>query len=539
MRAIPSVSTKEYVLQDHETVVSKTDLAGNITYVNADFVKISGFSESELLGSPQSIVRHPDMPREAFADFWATIRAGKAWTGLVKNRCKNGDYYWVEANAAPLIQDGKMVGYTSVRLKPTREQVQAAEHAYAAIRKGDKSIKILEGAVVRNNAASWLRMQWQKLSLLKKLGGFTATIALGVAMVFWSGTVGRSDLAAMLATGTVLAVLLGMWLLHNEVVIPLRRTVQDLERMSAGDLTGKIPVLGFREMAAMLQGLRVFQTNVKLLVGQIKEATDVVEAGASDIAQGNADLSAKTENQASSLQETAASMVQMTGSVKNNATAAQEATELVNCAADTAFKGGAAVSEVVQTMSSIKDSSSKIVDIIAVIDSIAFQTNILALNAAVEAARAGEQGRGFAVVATEVRNLAHRSSQAAKEIKTLIHASVERVENGASLVDSAGRTMTEIVQAVQKVAGLMGEIAAASKEQSSGIDQITLAVSHMDEITQQNSTVVESAAVAANAMQKQAEHLSELVGSFRLVNKARAQAPQLHGSAARPVRLLA
>jgi aerotaxis receptor len=292
--------------------------------------------------------------------------------------------------------------------------------------------------------------------------------------------------------------------------------------MSAGDLSAKIDANGDDELAQMIQSLRVLQTNVKLLVGQIKEATDVVNSGAAEIATGNADLSARTESQASSLEETASSMEELTSTVKQNADNAREANRLVASASETAIKGGQAVGQVVGTMGSIKESSRKIVDIIGVIDGIAFQTNILALNAAVEAARAGEQGRGFAVVAAEVRNLAQRSAGAAKEIKSLISDSVERVEAGSKLVDDAGKTMDEIVTQVKQVAGYMSDITLASQEQSEGIEQVNQAITQMDEVTQQNAALVEQAAAAAEEMQSQAGKLAQLVDSFKLVSGAQA-----------------
>jgi len=275
--------------------------------------------------------------------------------------------------------------------------------------------------------------------------------------------------------GVPLAVLFGT-VCHRISVVPLERTRGDIERMSSGDLTGKINASGAGEVSRMMQSLRILQINIKLLVGQIKQGTEQVHMGASEIAMGNADLSGRTESQASSLEETASSMEELTSTVRQNAENARQANQLVVSTADIAVKGGQVVGQVVDTMASIKDSSRKIADIIGVIDGIAFQTNILALNAAVEAARAGEQGRGFAVVATEVRNLAQRSASAAKEIKTLIEDSVGKVDTGGKLVDEAGMAMTEIVTSVKRVTAIMSEIAAASQEQSAGIDQVNQAV---------------------------------------------------------------
>ncbi|MDP2110029.1 MAG: methyl-accepting chemotaxis protein [Thiobacillus sp.] len=525
MRSNLPVTNIEYVLKDTETVVSKTDLHGNITYVNQDFVNISGFSEEELMGAPQNIVRHPDMPVEAFADLWHTLKSGKAWTGLVKNRCKNGDHYWVEANAAPLIENGKIVGYTSIRTKPDRQQVQAAENAYRAIKAGDKSLQVHEGNAV---SPSFLdrccldALSSLSLKTILTLASASLAVMFGVmGILAWMVTTEANQaltgwLITIAALGVPLAVLFGL-MCYRTVVVPLERTQGDIERMSAGDLTGKISASGANEVTRLMQSLRILQINIKLLVGQIKQGAELVYTGSSEIAIGNADLSGRTESQASSLEETASSMEELTSTVKQNAENALQANQLVVSTADVAVKGGQLVDQVVDTMASIKDSSRKIADIIGVIDGIAFQTNILALNAAVEAARAGEQGRGFAVVASEVRNLAQRSAGAAKEIKALIEDSVGKVDTGGKLVDEAGVAMSEIVSSVKRVTDIMSEIAAASQEQSAGIEQVNQAVSQMDEITQQNAALVEEAAAASESMQEQAQKLAELVGAFRLV----------------------
>jgi aerotaxis receptor len=522
MRTNMPVTNVEYVLKDTETVVSKTDLHGNITYINQDFINISGFTEAELMGQPQNIVRHPDMPVEAFADFWRTLKSGKAWTGLVKNRCKNGDHYWVLANASPIIENGKVVGYGSIRVKPSREQVKAAETAYQAIKAGDKSLEIIEGKAVKRTLVQRCRLL-KNLSLqmgLAVAAGSVAALFVAIGLMAWMAMQGDTDYLSWLITvsiiGVPVAAIFGV-VSYRSVVVPLERMRMEIDQMSSGDLTGVIEAKGLSEMAGIMQSMRVLQINIKLLIGQIKEVTGWVASGASEIASGNADLSARTESQASSLEETASSMEELTSTVKQNAENAHQANQLVVSTAEVAAKGGAVVGQVVDTMASIKESSRKIADIIGVIDGIAFQTNILALNAAVEAARAGEQGRGFAVVASEVRNLAQRSAGAAKEIKALIEDSVSKVEAGGKLVDDTGETMHEIVSSVKRVTGIMGEIAVSSQEQSSGIEQINQAVGQMDEITQQNAAVVEEAAAASESLQGQAIKLAQLVSSFKLV----------------------
>ncbi|MNS88379.1 Methyl-accepting chemotaxis protein IV [compost metagenome] len=292
--------------------------------------------------------------------------------------------------------------------------------------------------------------------------------------------------------------------------------------IAEGDLTVEIRTAG-HDSASLLFAMKTMRDKLVGIVSQVRSGTDTINTASGEIAQGNLDLSSRTEEQASSLEETASSMEQLTSAVRQNADNARQANALAGAASNVAGKGGAVVGRVVQTMESINASSRKIVDIISVIDSIAFQTNILALNAAVEAARAGEEGRGFAVVAAEVRNLAQRSASAAKEIKTLIGDSVEQVEIGSRLVHDAGKTMDEVVASVRQVADIMQEITAASAEQSAGIEQVNQAVLQMDQVTQQNAALVEEAAAAAESLQDQAQTLTELVGVFRL----HAQAQQM------------
>jgi methyl-accepting chemotaxis protein len=317
---------------------------------------------------------------------------------------------------------------------------------------------------------------------------------------------------------SVAAVALGLglaWFITRGITTPINRAVKIAQTVAAGDLTSDIAVSSSDETGVLLGALKTMNDSLKLIVGQVRTGTDTMSTSSQEIAAGNLDLSSRTEEQASSLEETASSMEELTSTVRQNSYNAQQASTLAMAASEVAGKGGAVVAQVVDTMGSINASSKKIVDIIGVIDGIAFQTNILALNAAVEAARAGEQGRGFAVVASEVRNLAQRSAAAAKEIKLLISDSVEQVEIGTRLVDQAGATMNDIVASVQKVSDIVGEIANASNEQRSGIDQVNRAIAEMDTVTQQNAALVEQSAAAAESMQAQASGLATAVGQFR------------------------
>ncbi|KVT81892.1 hypothetical protein WK59_17890 [Burkholderia ubonensis] len=314
----------------------------------------------------------------------------------------------------------------------------------------------------------------------------------------------------------LVAALVSYVTLSRAIGRPLADALAHFDAIAAGDLRRRIVVTRRDEMGQLLEGLGKMQVGLVETVSTVRGGSESIATAAKQIAAGNIDLSSRTEEQASALQETASSMEQLTGTVKQNADNARQASALAANASEIANKGNVVVGQVVGTMGEINQSSAKIADIIAIIEGIAFQTNILALNAAVEAARAGEEGRGFAVVAGEVRSLAQRSSGAAKEIKTLIDASVERIRSGSALVDEAGRTMTEVIGAVQRVTDIMGEIAAASEEQSGGIDQVARAVTQMDEVTQQNAALVEEAAAAAQSLDEQAARLRETVAVFQL-----------------------
>lgn len=328
----------------------------------------------------------------------------------------------------------------------------------------------------------------------------------------------RSTVIVAIALGALMAALFGFFLVRNiyrQLGGEPEYAAQIVHSIAAGDLTVKVAT-GKDDTQSLLFAMQTMQQNLAQTVGEIRQSTDTIATASSQIAAGNLDLSSRTEQQASSLEETASSMEELTSTVKQNADNARQANQLALSASEVAFKGGAVVAQVVDTMDSINASARKIVDIISVIDGIAFQTNILALNAAVEAARAGEQGRGFAVVATEVRNLAQRSAAAAKEIKQLIGDSVDKVDTGSRLVEQAGATMQEVVDSVKRVTDIMGEITVASQEQHAGIEQVNQAIGEMDQVTQQNAALVEEAAAAAASLQDQAGNLAQVVSVFKL-----------------------
>jgi aerotaxis receptor len=518
----------EYPLQEGQSIVSKTDTKGRITYVNPTFVEVSGFAEAELIGKAHNLVRHPDMPPQAFADMWTTLQAGAPWTGLVKNRRKNGDFYWVVANVIPVKERGEIVGYMSVRTRPARAQVAAAEALYRSFREHDAAgrpqaagLAIRRGAVVKTGwwprllALRNLPLAWRLNLMMGAQAALLAALACAVDGNAWRA----------LAAGGALLTLLARAELQRAIVHPLQHALDAVHALAGGDLSHlpHLPHPGRDDgMGRLLLALRQLNVNLTAIVGDVRVNVGAIEAAARGIASGNHDLARRTEAQAARLEETAASLAQIAAAAGTNTDHAVRADGMVGAAARVAGRSGAAVQEVGATMGQISGSATRIVDIIGLIDGIAFQTNILALNAAVEAARAGEQGRGFAVVAGEVRSLAQRAAGAAKEIKTLIDDSVHKVGQGNALVGTAGQTMRNVVTAVQDAAVLMHGITAASREQNQGIAQVNAALADLDGITRENAALVEEAATASGSVAEQAGHLVQALAVFKVGTPRRA-----------------
>ncbi|MEN2384465.1 methyl-accepting chemotaxis protein [Comamonas sp. A7-5] len=414
-------------------------------------------------------------------------------------------------------------------LREREHYVELNKQLFEISRRGDKEqAKQLLGG-------ESLKLYDQSSATLQKLIKFNSDVAKGETLAserVYDRAVSMLALAALIAV--LVAAGAGIWLVRS-IRAPLEQAVQAADRVANGDLSGVIRVEREDETGRLLSALERMQSSLVQTVRSVRQNAEGVASASSQIASGNADLSGRTEEQASALEETAASMEQLGSTVRQNADNARAANQMAVNASQVAAQGGAVVAEVVETMKGINNSSQQIADIITVIDSIAFQTNILALNAAVEAARAGEQGRGFAVVAGEVRTLAQRSAEAAKEIKALISTSVQRVEQGTQLVDKAGATMADIVSAISRVTDLMAEISAASQEQSQGVAQVGEAVTQMDQTTQQNAALVEESAAAAGALRKQAQDLVQAVAVFQLPASALYdQAPKAAARAAAP-----
>ncbi|MHA7203646.1 methyl-accepting chemotaxis protein, partial [Burkholderia pseudomallei] len=529
MRANLPVTQREYDFPDDATLMSTTDPQSYVTYANAAFIQVSGFERDEIIGEPHNFVRHPDMPTEAFADMWATLKAGRSWTAVIKNRRKDGDHYWVRANATPVIRNGQLVGYMSVRTKPSREEIAQADALYRDLREHRaRGRKFHQGLVVRTGLFGWMSLLQTMSARWRVRAALLALLAGSAWTAFLFGLHGVM-LEGFAATETVLLLLAECWL-AAQITAPLQRVLKQSLAVAAGQAGDNVHLNRVDEIGMIMRAVNQAGLNLRSLVDDVSEQLSGLQGASGKIAAGNDDLSGRSEQAAASLEETAASMEQMTATVRNNADTATQAGQLAGSTSAAAEKGDAVVGQVVATMGEISASSRKISEIIGVIDSIAFQTNILALNAAVEAARAGEQGRGFAVVAAEVRTLAQRSANAAKEIAALIHDSVQKTAAGSALVDQAGDAMNEIRSQVAQVAGLIGEIGSATREQSDGIGQVNVAVTQLDKMTQQNAALVQESASTADELKRRTQRLVDAVAVFRV----NARVPARHDDARAP-----
>ena len=505
----------EFPLHDGEVIITSTDAQSFITFANEGFLRTSGYSLEEVMGKPQNLVRHPDMPKAAFADMWATIKAGEPWTGFVKNRRKDGRFYWVHANVTPIVKNGVVAGYVSVRVKPSREEVNQAEALYRRMREGNMDgWKLQGGELVRTGVRGLygrlLRMpfamrSWLVAALLAVL--FVAPVLAATllpahaALIGWAGA----------ALGVGSSIVLGLYLTHM-IALPVDHMVGACTKLLAGDLRQKLPLEGDEALRRLARYLN--QLNAKTL-GVIDDAWHGIEhvtRAAAELDAGSQEMSSRTEEQAANLEQTSATMHEISETVKHSADSARQAHDAAGTASSAADKGGEAIARVSATMDGITANSRKIADIVSVIDGIAFQTNLLALNAAVEAARAGEQGRGFAVVAGEVRALAGRAAGASKEIHELIRESVEQVDRGALIVKDAHLAMSHIVGQVQGVQTLINDIADDARQQAESIGQINGAVAQLDEVTQSNAARVEESAASASELRHRAARLAAAVG---------------------------
>jgi aerotaxis receptor len=453
------------------------------------------------------------MPVEAFRDMWSTLRSGQAWTALVKNRRKDGDHYWVRANVTPLQRNGRITGYMSVRTQPTRAETGLAESWYARFREGRaRGYRFHQGILVRSGVLA-------PLSFAK-----TASTATRCALPVLASALPGCSVALLmgmdlpLATGLVAAqlgalALAAAWY-RAQVGRPIERLLTQAQALARGELESQTATDRLDTLGLLQRSLNQAAMNMKALVDDVGIRAARVAEASQQIAAGSGDLNQRTDQAAASLQQTAASMEELSTSVQHNETAARDAAIQARDATAVAQAGGKAVRDVVSTMGQIAQTSRRMNEIISVIDSIAFQTNILALNAAVEAARAGEQGRGFAVVAGEVRSLAQRSASAAGEIRTLIQQAITAVDTGVGMVDAAGQTIERTTQRVADANALIDGMGAAASLQAESVLQVTQAVGSLDAMTTQNAALVEQLVGAARNLQHEASSLDAAVGVF-------------------------
>jgi aerotaxis receptor len=496
------VTQNEYPLDDDTTLMSTTDVHSYITHANDTFVQVSGYQLDELTGQPHNLVRHPDMPKAAFADMWYTLQQGEPWSGIVKNRRKNGDHYWVRANAVPMVRRGQVTGYMSIRTKATAEEIAAVEPLYRALNDGSCKKRVHKGLVV---GKGWLGklpampLRWRVRSVMAAL--FAVLAATLVAT-----SAGWMPLVA-----AAVVMLLGTLLFEQQIVRPVENVARQALKVATGERNSVQHLNRSDELGLTLRAVGQLGLMCRWLINDVSSQVVSVRDGSDRLAQGNEDLNDRTRQTVANVQQTVATMNQMAASVQSNSETAAEVDKLSVAASSAATKGGNAMQTVVKTMDDIADSTQRIGSITSLINDIAFQTNILALNAAVEAARAGEQGKGFAVVAGEVRHLASRSASAANDIRKLIDASASKVQSGSEQVHAAGRTMDDIVVQVKNVTQLIAQISHATSEQATGLSELTRAVAELDSITQKNADLVEESAHISAMVKHRAGRLKDAV----------------------------
>lgn len=509
MKRNTPVTQKEYLLNDGTTLMSTTDTQSHISYANSAFIAASGFDEGDLVGEPHNIIRHPDMPPAAFADMWFTIQQGESWTGLVKNRRCNGDHYWVRANVTPVYQQEKLTGYISVRNIPHREEIDASEKCYAEINSNKlNGYRFYKGVLVRRGLLSFLSLfKW--LAISRRINLVLAIPALLIAALPFI------SLPALVQSATALMLFLLIALfLHAQVSHPLKLILTQMQKVVSGRRADYFQFNRVDEIGMLLRLVNQSGLNLNSLVGDVTTQLVGIRKISHRISEEGESLQQRTEETSADLHQTAAAVEEIASAVKQTAETAAEAMTRADETSRNAMNSGNIMKQTITMMQSVSRDNRQIVDIIGVIDSIAFQTNILALNAAVEAARAGEAGRGFAVVAAEVRNLAQHSASAAKEIKTLIEQNVANVSSGVKMVENTETHLTAMIDNVIQMSTMIKEMGTATQEQTQALSLINESVSRIGVMTHNNTSMVERVTDAAGDLSTRAARLQRAVQVF-------------------------
>ncbi|WP_373785011.1 methyl-accepting chemotaxis protein [Delftia acidovorans] len=518
MRRNVYVTQREYPLSEGETLLSVTDLKGRIVYANDAFIRVSGFEAAELYGKAHSIVRHPDMPAAAFADMWSTIQRGLPWSALVKNRRKNGDHYWVRANASPIRHAGAVVGYLSVRTRPEPCEVQQHAALYEQINAGVHSLGLHRGFPVGRGAVGALQRWWRFRPLAWRVQAVVAGLWLLGSAGLWSSVLQAS--AVPLAQvwpawliWSLACVAAGQWL-RSRLLMPLAALRGQAQAVASGQQTDARFLQRTDEIGAIGSAVRQTGLNLVSLVGDIQGKSDQVRRCALAVQQGSTELSDRTEAAAASLEQSAQAMQALASAIERSSAQAGEAAARARHGVDMAGQSSRMVVQLDQGMRGVAQTSDQVGQISSLIDGIAFQTNLLALNAAVEAARAGEHGKGFAVVADEVRGLSQRSARAARQIKALIEASQQQVAQSCAMAREVGEAMLAVQADMREQLVLAEGMQAASQAQAGGVQQVQAAVQQLEQMTQHNAALARDTIGHAQLLAAQAQALEAAASVF-------------------------
>ncbi len=509
MKRNTPVTQKELLLNEGTTLLSTTNTHSHITYANNAFIDASGFTEDQLVGEPHHIIRHPDMPPAAFGDLWFTIQQGESWTGMVKNRRQNGDHYWVRANVTPVYQQGQLTGYISVRNIPSRQEIKTSDELYKKVNDNKlRGFRFYKGLVVRRGVLSFLSL-FQRISVSSRtnLGIVVAALLL---MAMQLGTLNGTEKAGI----TLLTLAALSFYLQAQVTRPLKIILTQMQKVVSGRQSDYYAFNRVDEMGMLLRLVNQSGLNLSSLVDDVSAQIKGIQTISQRITQEGESLQKRTEETSADLHQTAAAVEEIASAVKQTAETASEAMVRADETSVNATNSGTIMKKTISMMQSVSQDNNKIVDIIGVIDSIAFQTNILALNAAVEAARAGESGRGFAVVAAEVRNLAQHSASAAREIQTLIEQNVANVKTGVEMVENTETHLTAMIENVLNMSTMIKEIGTATHEQTLALELINQSVSKIGVMTHNNTSMVENVTLTAEDLSERAARLHRAVHVF-------------------------